>query len=67
MIEILILFLPVGADRFGGFLIGDGQRDFHDCDVLFFYRQMHFVIAGKDFVVIGKNGSLVAQFELVGA
>lgn len=67
MIEILILFLPVGADRFGGFFIGDGQRDFHDCGVLFFYRQMNLIIAGKDFAVIGRDGSLVAQFELVGA
>ena len=65
MIDILIFPVPVGADCFSGFFIGDGQSDFHYCSVLFFYGQTYFIITGKSFVIICQNRSLIAQFKLV--
>lgn len=58
-------FLPVETDCFGSLFIGDGQSDLHYCNVLFFYRQMYFIVAGQDFAIVSKDRSLIAQFELI--
>ena len=65
LVDILIFFLPVETDCFGSLFIGDGQSDLHYCNVLFFYRQMYFIVAGQDFAIVSKDRSLIAQFELI--